>query len=204
MRWPAAPDLTGFVPMPDATLTGWGGDDPILARWVADCAADAETVVEVGCWRGLSTITLAQAAPRATLWCVDTWLGSDEFWLGTEAGQPAWDLRLRHGYPRVYDEWLTNLAAAGLTDRVRPMPMPSGQAARVFERLGQRADLVYVDGSHDSEDVRADLIAWRRVLTPSGWLMGDDYDHARFPAVRHWVDTLLTDVTAERRFWRGR
>jgi hypothetical protein len=45
---------------------------------------------------------------------------------------------------------------------------------------GIRADLIYLDGSHDYEDVACDIAAYRPLLTPGGVLFGDDYDT--------WVD----------------
>jgi NAD(P)-dependent dehydrogenase (short-subunit alcohol dehydrogenase family) len=36
-------------------------------------------------------------------------------------------------------------------------------------------DLIYVDGSHDYDDVAADLAAYRPLVRPGGVMFGDDY-----------------------------
>lgn len=36
-------------------------------------------------------------------------------------------------------------------------------------------DIVYIDASHDYENVRDDILAWRPKVRPGGFLCGDDY-----------------------------
>jgi len=47
-------------------------------------------------------------------------------------------------------------------------------AARWFAAAGFQADLVYLDASHDADDVYADIKAWWSNLRPGGVLFGDD------------------------------
>ena len=69
--------------------------------------------VEVGAWKGASSVVFArairQANPGSCLLCVDTWLGSIEHF--TNPPSPQWDLRptLEHGFPRLYEYWLTTI-----------------------------------------------------------------------------------------------
>merc|ERR1719375_2432487 len=56
-----------------------------------------------------------------------------------------------------------------------PLRLPSSIAARLLYQKGIRADLIYVDGSHDFEDVLGDLKRFKRLLTSCGRLVGDDF-----------------------------
>ena len=81
----------------------------------------------------------------------------------------------RHGYPTVYYQFLANVLYAGLQDYIVPLPNTSGIAARFLEKLKIQADLIYIDGSHDEEDVYADLASYWKLLRPTGVLIGDDW-----------------------------
>ena len=74
----------GFRPArpPQGGVQGWNGDHPALAQLA--CLAPQQIVVDVGVWKGQSTITMAAAMKRAQLdgcvIAVDTFLGSVEHW----------------------------------------------------------------------------------------------------------------------------
>jgi predicted O-methyltransferase YrrM len=51
-------------------------------------------------------------------------------------------------------------------------------AARWFARHQIQADLIYIDASHDEDDVYADLTHYWKLLRPGGIMLGDDWsDH---------------------------
>lgn len=200
-------DLTGFVPVPEAEALGWG-DRAVLQGLIRDEAPGARVVIELGCWKGQGTCWLAEAAPAATLYCVDTWLGSHEHWTRPDEG--VWDLHRVAGYPRLYDRWLTTVQRAGLVDRVRPIPLPSLQAARLMADAlpAVRADVIVVDASHDGWDVQCDLQAWTPRMAPGGLWIGDDYSQSAFPGVRlaveAWAATRGLTVRTRGRYWWAR
>jgi hypothetical protein len=153
-----------------------GADDDLLARLVAELRP--RLVIEVGSWKGATAIRLAnllraQGADAAVV-CVDTWLGSVEHWEGSVGG---WDIRphLRHGYPTLYYRFLANVLHAGCADLVVPVPNTSANAARWLTRQGVTADLVYVDASHEEDDVYRDLVDYWKLVRPGGALAGDDF-----------------------------
>jgi hypothetical protein len=118
---------------------------------------------------------------------VDTWLGALEFWVGDLAGTRERDLRLKYGYPSVYYQFLSNVIHAGLQDVIVPFPNTSLIGARYFKSLGVVADLVYVDASHDYEDVLLDLYAYYPLISSGGVMFGDDYNSG-WPGVMGAVD----------------
>jgi hypothetical protein len=122
------------------------------------------------------------AAPPELL-CVDTWLGSGEF--QGRARDAERDLRRANGWPMVYFEFLANMKLAGLQRVVTPWPCPSLIAARCLRTTPgiDLFDVVYIDASHDYDDVRADIAAWWPLVRAGGLLCGDDYDPVSDPGV---------------------
>jgi hypothetical protein len=161
----------------DLDLQGWGGHREYFEERLLE--SSPSLVVEVGTWKGKSAVAmadiLASQGRRCEVVCVDTWLGATEFWTNHGDQKRYGSLRLRNGYPQVYYTFLKNVLAAGHAGRITPFPQTSTNAARFFRRAGIQADLIYVDGSHDYEDVRADLEAWWPVLRGGGTMFGDDY-----------------------------
>src|ERR1700747_19125 len=73
----------GFSPIPlHESLQGWNGDHPSLVRLVR--TDSCKIVIDVGVWKGLSTITMANSMRDANIdgcvIAVDTFLGSAEHW----------------------------------------------------------------------------------------------------------------------------
>jgi SAM-dependent methyltransferase len=135
-------------------------------------------VVEVGSWKGDSAIQMATTLKGfgldGAVCCVDTWLGSLEHLLRSV---PGWDIDgyRRHGFPTLYYQFLANVLHTGCQDVVVPFPMTSSIAARWFACQGIQADFIYVDGSHEEEDVYHDLVSFWKVLRPGGVMVGDDW-----------------------------
>jgi hypothetical protein len=136
-------------------------------------------VIEVGTWKGGSALTMARHLERlwldAEILCVDTWLGALEMWTDLDDPERHGALRLHHGYPTVYYTFLANVVRAGQQYRVTPFPVPSLTAAQWCALRGVRADLIYLDASHEEEDVYQDLVTWWDIVAPGGILFGDDW-----------------------------
>jgi predicted O-methyltransferase YrrM len=115
--------------------------------------AQPATVVEIGRFRGGSTFLIAAA-------------------LGPDGVVHSYDLDARQG--RRGDELDRELADAlaryGLSDRVRLHVEDSRTAAPPAEKV----ELVFVDGDHSEEGVRADVGRWGALLRPGGHLILHD------------------------------
>lgn len=165
----------GFRPQP-TYMHGWGYADEAMEQAIQYTGIyRAQTIVEVGSWLGGSTLRFAQNAPRARIYCVDTWLGASEFWYDLNDPDRHQRLELVHGYPSVYYQFLSNVVNAGYADQISPLPMDSQMGARVLLHHNVSADVIYIDASHEYEDVLRDIDAYARVLKPHGTLFGDDY-----------------------------
>lgn len=162
----------------EVDLQGWNSEHPVFRQALE--RSRAGLVIEVGTWKGASVVHMHQVSRRLGLAtrfiCVDTWLGSNiEHWLEAPL-RPS--LRLRHGYPRMFEQFLRNMQHAGVMADVFPLPMTTTAAAHLLGRLGIVADAIYVDAGHHEEEVLLDLRLYHGLLRPGGVLFGDDYDQA--------------------------
>lgn len=174
---------------------GWHSDHPFLRDTVA--ALRPGVVVEVGVWKGASSITMAEAMRDAgidgAVLAVDTWLGS---WEHYEHEKFFADLAMRNGCPTLYDTFLTNVLDRRVSDFVVPLALDSANAAFIVKRRGIVPDIVHIDAGHDGKAVRNDLDLWWDILGPGGVLICDDYDRSGeiWPSVRDAVDQFLAET----------
>jgi predicted O-methyltransferase YrrM len=158
-------------------LHGWGGQSPAFCELVVQ--TKPALIVEVGTWKGASALEMAEATRDAGLstqiLCIDTWLGALEFWTDRNDSERYESLQLRHGYPSVFYQFLANVCHKGFQDRIVPFPQTASIAALWLRFYGITADMVYVDASHEEEDVYQDLFNYWDIVAPSGILFGDDY-----------------------------
>ena len=141
-------------------------------------------IVEIGSFRGRSTIVLARAAAAGTeVVAIDPHLGSDrgpqEIAARPELGEE--DTRL----------FRANLERHGVLERVRHVRMLSSQAP-----LEDAIDLLYVDGAHRFGPARDDLVRWGARVRDGGTMLV----HDSFSSIGVTL-ALLTAIAPSRR-WR--
>ena len=158
-------------------LAGWGGDSGAFAELIGE--TKPEFIIEVGSWKGASAVTMADAllahGIQGRILCIDTWLGALEFWSDQNDPERFQALECKHGYPSVYYRFLANVCHRGHQQRIVPFPLPSTAAALWLLRTDLRANLIYIDGSHEEEDVYQDLLDYHELLKPGGRIFGDDW-----------------------------
>jgi SAM-dependent methyltransferase len=141
-------------------------------------------IVEIGSFRGRSTIVLARAAGDGTeVVAIDPHLGSDrgpqEIAAQPELGEE--DTQL----------FRSNLERHGVLDRVRHVRMLSSEAP-----LEDAIDLLYVDGAHRFGPARDDLVRWGARVRDGGTMLV----HDSFSSIGVTL-ALLSSVAFSRR-WR--
>ncbi len=165
-----------YTPMKEAVLGGWHSDSKVF-QFVIE-SAKPKFIIEVGSFVGFSAITMAEHLDRqknpCAILCIDTWLGSLEYWRNKQSMQDS-GMQLSHGYPQWYFSFLTNIAVTKHADRVVPLPLPTLIAARLLKEKGIMADLIYIDASHDEKDVYEDMMAYWPLVNQGGALFGDDW-----------------------------
>lgn len=154
---------------------GWGSEHAMFHEAIR--LSQPKTIIEVGTWKGASAYNMINicnsAGLEANIVCVDTWLGSnDTLWLDATFRR---SLRLEHGYPSMFRQFLYNMIKTGVIDSVYPLPMTSSAAYYLLQRFGIQADLIYIDAGHEHNEVYTDLSMYYNLLRPGGIMFGDDY-----------------------------
>jgi predicted O-methyltransferase YrrM len=135
----------------------------MLAAAAAGCPNDGE-IVEIGSFRGLSTIVLATHAPEgAAIVAIDPHAGNDR-----GPGE-------LHGFTveaaSDRDVFERNLVAAGVRHRVRHV---GARSADAHDAVHGEIDVLYVDGAHRYAAARADLRDWGQRVTSGGTMLVHD------------------------------
>ncbi len=156
---------------------------------------DTSLIIEVGTWKGRSTIQMANClkkfnpSTKATIIAVDTWLGAPEFWTwGLNDPTRGLSLNCLQGYPQVFYTFTKNVKSYGHHDIIAPFPISSVQGADVLKYYNISADIIYVDAAHEYEPVKADIEKYWPLLKPGGIMFGDDYLLPNWPGVVKAVD----------------
>jgi SAM-dependent methyltransferase len=173
-----------------SAVEGWLTDAQSERLRARAAAVRSGTVVEIGSFRGRSTIVLAAAAgPGAEVVAIDPHAGGDrgprEIAPEPERGE------------QDHAAFHANLAAAGLDARVRHVRRPS--AAALGEVAGDVA-LLYVDGAHRLGPARADLARWGARVAPGGAMLV----HDAFSSVGVTLALLAECVPSPRWRYAGR
>jgi hypothetical protein len=122
----------------------------------------SSTFVEVGVWKGKSAafmcVEIANSNKNIEFFCVDTWKGSIEH-------QDYLEL------PRLYEIFKENMKS--LENYYKDLKMTSVDASKLFK--DESLEFVFIDASHEYEDVKNDLLAWWPKIKKGGILAGHDF-----------------------------
>ncbi len=175
--------FAGYVPVMGEDSSGWNSQHPSFDEIVARLRPNV--VIDVGVWKGGSTIYLAQLMRRhgyaGTVIAVDTFLGSLEH--SDRTSEVFGMIQRRHGMPMLYDQFMSNMVRCGVSGLVVPVPQTSTTGALLLGKLRIRAGLIHIDASHEYQDVLTDSRMYWDLLEPGGYLIGDDYH-------RYWPDVI--------------
>jgi predicted O-methyltransferase YrrM len=172
-------------------VDGWMTDAQARRLW--DRAAELGTgdqIVEIGSFRGRSTVILASAAPD----------GVDVYAIDPHAGNDRGPQEIE-GYEEAaavdHDVFHENLRSAGLDDRVRHLRVFSHDALGAVEG---DVDLLYIDGAHRFAPALADIRVWGGRVAPGGTML----IHDAFSAVGVTLAILRALVLGRRFRYAGR
>lgn len=161
---------------------GWHSQHPYLASAID--TASPKIIVEIGVWKGGSTLFMADHIRKlgldAVVIAVDTWLGSWDHWIVPALRQ---ELNFIHGYPNFYYKFLNNVKMLGLEEYVVPLPLDSLNAFHTLRHFKITPDIVHIDAGHDYRAVKSDIEIWWPQIRPGGILIGDDYTPGVWPEV---------------------
>lgn len=156
-------------------IPGWFNHGPKILELIEHYRP--KVCVELGTWQGASAIPVARTIARwgGTLTCVDTWAGELDADGGSVAGKR----------PIMLMGCAREIVDAGVGANVRLIPAMTMDAAKFWSAP---IDFLYVDADHSYMGVWWDLVAWVPHVKPGGLIIGDDYEHPRYPGVRQAFD----------------
>jgi predicted O-methyltransferase YrrM len=165
-------------------VDGWLTDDQAGRLYDAAAAMPAGgRIVEIGSFRGRSTVVLALAAPGAgEIVAIDPHAGNDrgpQEIHGKEA-EAAEDFDVFHG----------NLRDAGVDERVRHLRR---FASDVISEVSDPIDVLYVDGAHRFRPARDDVRDWGARVAPGGHLLVHDAFSSVGVTAALWATVAIGD-----------
>lgn len=118
-------------------------------------------IVNIGAAAGVSTLSMLEVRPDALIYSCETDPGAGE---------------------------LYSIEQAGL-DVKRVIRL--GESAAAGEAFEGQADLIFVDGGHEVDQVMHDIAAWMQHLKPHSVIAFHDYHNPNLPGVSEAVDRLM-------------
>jgi hypothetical protein len=165
------------------TIDGWFNAEELYKRAVED-AQDGSVFVEIGAWKGKSTaymcVEILNSNKNIKFHVVDYFQGSKEH--QTEDA-------IVNG--TLQEEFLKNIEPVRSTFSLHKNK--SVDAALFFE--DGSLDFVYIDASHEYENVKADILAWLPKVKKGGWLTGDDF------SIYEGVDRAVGELLPNHNTW---
>ena len=165
-------------------IAGWLSEAQGRALHGAAAGASGRgAIVEIGSWKG-----------RSTVWLAD---GARQRGLVVHAIDPHRDSR-EDPAARTYDAFVANLERAGVAASVRPLVMTSADAARA---LPGPVELLFLDGDHSVAGARRDAALWLPRLVVGGTVMMHDVATSGYAGPRR---VFQRDICRSRGFHRVR
>jgi len=129
-------------------VEGWLFEaETVLLYELARQADPKGVIVEIGSWKGKSTVCMAKGAEAgkgAKIYAIDPHIGSEEHQVG---GKKVW----------TFDQFKANIKRMGVEQRITPIVETSIAAAKDFN---QPVSLIFIDGAHDFDSVKEDFETW--------------------------------------------
>ena len=146
--------------------------------------------VEVGSWKGKSSsymsVEIANSNKDIEFYCVDTWEGSKEH-------------KDKEELKDLYKIFLTNMKP--IESFYIPLKITSIEASKKFK--DKSLDFVFIDASHEYEDVNQDIINWMPKVKSGGFIAGHDYypENPDWCGVYKAVNELISDFKYSENCW---
>ena len=162
---------------------------PELYKKMVEKFPSGSKFVEIGSWKGMSAsymaVEIANSGKDIDFYCVDTWEGSVEHeQYGIETSN-------------LYDTFLDNMEP--VRKYYKAIRAQSLQAVKQFE--DNSLDFVFIDASHEYEDVKDDIRTWYPKVKEGGIIAGHDYLNLDFPGVEKAVHEFFDSVKQQGTCW---
>ncbi|MFH1545360.1 MAG: class I SAM-dependent methyltransferase [archaeon] len=157
-------------------IDGWLSDEEgeFLFNKAKECSGRG-AIVEIGSWKGKSTIWLglgSKEGSKTRVYAVDPHnAGADE---------------VIYGRVNTLKEFKDNIKRAKLDEVVKPIVKDSTKASKDWKKP---IELLFIDGSHQFDLVKKDFLNWSRFLVEGGLIAF--HDSLLWPGPRKVVNKML-------------
>lgn len=164
---------------------------------IVDRLSDNFVFVEIGVWKGKSISYFAVESlkknKKGTIYAVDHWLGSKEHQKNSWAYDP-----LTESPEALYKEYCKNIDP--IRNYIIDIKNSSEQASKNF--TNNSIDAMFIDASHDYDNVCKDIESWLPKLKLNGIMSGHDYNWKKVKkAVDHCAKKYGFKIKQDRSVW---
>jgi predicted O-methyltransferase YrrM len=174
-------------------IHGWF--TPPCVDWYKKCVSTADVnahFIEVGSFKGKSSAFMAveiiNSGKKIKFECIDSW---EDAWMGSTG--------ICEEYPGqiTFEEFEKNMSAIKNKLNFSYIRQRSKEAAKLY--ADSSLDMVFIDGAHDYDSIKSDILSWLPKIKTGGILSGDDWNS---PDVQFAVKDNLPEVTTfNHRIW---
>lgn len=154
-------------------ISGWFNFSELYSK-VVDIFPDNSHFVEIGSWQGKSAVymgvEIANSNKKIKFDCIDCWKSLGD----------------KYDYEGSYIKFLENIKP--LEHIINHYKMTSLEASNLYE--DNSLDFIFIDGAHDYDNVKDDLINWFPKVKKDGIFAGHDYIKS-WPGVIRAVDEFF-------------
>ncbi len=160
------------------SIDGWFSE--VEAREIYRAVTGAVTriptgiVIEVGSYKGRSTVVLASAivdsGVKTTLFAIDP---HDGILSGKRVEQ-------------TWDEFSKNINSSGVSSPINPVRTSTSNY-----QMNAKVAALFIDGLHDYQSVAFDYGSYGKLVVPGGVVAFHDYSNPDFPGVREFADSMV-------------
>lgn len=145
---------------------------PGLYKQMVDYSPDGSHFIEIGVWKGRSAafmaVEITNSGKQIKFDCIDTWRGSEEH-LNPNSG--VFEPNLVNDENYLYNHFLENIDS--VKHIINPIRKPSLEAVSLYD--ANSLDFIFIDASHDYDNVLKDIQAWFPKIKQQGVISGHDY-----------------------------
>lgn len=147
-------------------VDGWTSGWELL--WLGLSAADHLKIIEIGAWKGRSTLMMAHYT-KGKVYAVDHWSGPSNVMEHADGYKEVLD----NGPDFVYNQFCKNVEE--YKDKIVVVREHSNTAYKTIEQYGKDFDMLFIDGDHTYPQVLYDIRNYSKLLKPGALICGHDY-----------------------------
>jgi predicted O-methyltransferase YrrM len=150
------------------SLEGWFNMEAQYLE-LLDATPEGGTFVELGCYKGKSTsfigVEIHKRKRDINFFAIDSFQGATN---STDANE----IKAYEGISEIEESYTYNVSLIG--NKIKTIVSLTDEAAQYFD--DSSVDVVFVDGGHSYEVVKADILAWLPKVKKGGIISGHDFN----------------------------